>query len=110
VHDHEVEKHAEDKGAGVAVRYAFTGWRWRCPCGAEHAVFYGGCDFGDVGRGVGGEDLAFELREHVADAVGLVGELDAEEGFEEGNELGCDVGLEGGHVGEGEEAANGLCC
>jgi hypothetical protein len=108
VHDDEVEKHGEDEGRGVAVCNAFAGRGLRGPRGAEDAVGDCGSNFCGVGFGVGEEELRVELREDVADAVGFVGKLHAEEGFEERKELRGNVGLESGHVGEGEEEADGL--
>lgn len=53
--------------------------------------------------GVRTEELRVELREDIANSVCLVRELHAEEGFKKVEECGRDFGLEGGHVGEGQE-------
>jgi hypothetical protein len=106
---YEVEEHGEDEGGRVAVCDAFSGWRSRGPGWAEDAGFDGGVDFRGMGFCVGDEELGIELREDVSDTVGFVGELDAEECFEEGEKLRCDIGLEGGHVGKRQEEADGLC-
>ena len=109
MHDNQIQEHSEYERTWVSVCDAFA-WRgWRRPRGAEDAGFDCGVNFCGVGRGVGHENFTFELREHVADFGIFVVELDAEEALEEGDELWGDVALEGGHVGKGEELADGLC-
>lgn len=106
--DDEVEEDGEDVRAGFAVGDGFSGGGVRRPGGREDAGFDGGGDFHGVRYCIGAEELSVELREGVPDVVCFVGELDGEEGFEEGEELGRDFGLEGGHVAKSEEEADGL--
>ena len=100
--DHEVEEHGEDVGAWVAVGHGFGTRRWdRRPEWAENAGFDGVVDLGSMRFGVGAEELEIKLGEDIPDPVCFVGELHAEEGFEEREELWGYFRLEGRHVGEG---------
>lgn len=84
MHDYEVEEDGEDVGAWVAVCDGFLVWARRgSPGGGEDAGLDCRVYFGGVGFSVGAEELRVKLGEDIADAVCFVGELNAEESFEE---------------------------
>ena len=90
-----MQQHRAHVRTRIKLRHAPTPLaRSGCPGRREYALFDPRVDLQSVRLGVRLEQLRVELAEHIPDSRRFVAELHAEEGFEQGEQVRGNLGLE----------------